>query len=131
MITNRIGLIVKISLVNGHIVTGAIREWTPHMILVVATNGEVVEIMNPSRDIISVTYIEKLNGELVSERSQKDVEPQHNPGDIEELAVLAKLRAETDREEVKSLLSSSICSVEEKTYDSQLSILPGIKNNSR
>lgn len=131
MIKDRIGLIVKVIFTNSHIIMGVIREWEKNYILLATPNGEIVEIVNPARDIAAIIYIAKSSGELVEERSQEDVEPRHKPGDIEGMTEIAKLRAETDRESIKAQLFSPTCATGEIKYGSQLSILPGIKDNSR
>ena len=130
-INDRIGLFVKIMFVNGHVVMGVIRNWENDYVLMVTTAGEVVEILNPARDISAIFYIKKENGELLSERSEEDVEPRHRPGDIEEMTEVAKIRAKTDLEAIRSKLLSPICSAGEVKNESQLSIVSSLKNNFR
>ena len=130
MIKNRIGLIVKVMFTNGHILMGAIREWEKGFILLASTNGEIIEIVNPSRDITAVIYIAKSDGNLLEERSKEDVEPRHKPGDIQGMTEIAKLRAETDRESIRAQLLSPTCAAGEIEHDSQLSILSGVKDDS-
>jgi len=131
MITDRVGLFVKVMFTNGHILIGVVKEWQKGFILITSTNGEIIEIVNPARDIAAVTYVMKSNGEPLAERSKEDVEPQHKPGDIEGMTEIAKLRAQTDRESIKSqLLSLDACTTGETKHGSQLSILSGVKNDS-
>ena len=129
------GKFVRIYLKNGHVFFGVVQSWSNESgIVLKGAQGEIIELPFYN-DISAIIYLTKKDGSFLKESKVNEMHPESSPEETDidraaSLVELHKMKADAERESVRSKLRTPVCTGETVQYGSTISMLREFANNT-
>lgn len=126
------GTLITLYLKEGYSFSGALIEMSQENgVLVKTLSGDRVVIPKLS-DVVAIKYtLNKDEKPIIDDKVDEEKETKHKAGDIESLTTLRKMKHEEEVKKIRSNLLKATPTTELVEYDSQLSAVRAVKNNTK